>query len=138
MPHNFSGPVHRHWDELEICQVGVRASEGKLFVAVFNLRDEKKEKIKEISGVKNIDFAQYSKDDIWDYGKTDNKKTYAEAVNKYKNETADISFTAESNILTIKNSQEISTKKLNENIAFIENGTTYIDQEYVGDILEQP
>lgn len=52
--------------------------------------------------------------------------------------TADISFTAESNILTIKNSQGISTKKLNENIAFIENGTTYINPEYVGDILEQP
>ena len=133
-----SDKLDSYWDELEICQVGVRASEGKLFVAVFNLSDEKKEKIKEISGIKNIDFAQYSKDDIWDYGKTDNKKMYAEAVNKYKNETADISFTAESNILTIKNSQGISTKKLNENIAFIENGTTYINPEYVGDILEQP
>lgn len=133
-----SDKLDSYWDELEICQVGVRASEGKLFVAVFNLSDEKKEKIKEISGIKNIDFAQYSKDDIWDYGKTDNKKTYAEAVNKYKNETADISFMAESNILTIKNSQGISTKKLNENIAFIENGTTYINPEYVGDILEQP
>lgn len=64
-----SDKLDSYWDELEICQVGVRASEGKLFVAVFNLSDEKKEKIKEISGIKNIDFAQYSKDDIWDYGK---------------------------------------------------------------------
>lgn len=133
-----SDKLDSYWEKLEICQVGVRASEGKLFVAVFNLTDEKEEKIKDISGIKNIEFAQYSKDDTWDYGKNDKKNAYDEAINKYKNEILDISFIEESNILKIKNSQGISIKKLNENIAFIENGTTYINPEYVGDILEQP
>lgn len=63
-----SDKLDNYWNQLEIVQVGVRQIDNGLFVGCFNLTDYKKENIKRISGIDNIEFKEFSEDDVWDIG----------------------------------------------------------------------
>ena len=98
-----SNKLDGHWEELEIVQVGIRINEGKLYVACFNLNEEKKEKIRNISDIENIEFTEFGKEDFWsgaDDIVTDDYLT--DVISEYVCERKSIMFFPNSNIISIK------------------------------------
>lgn len=135
-----SNKLDGHWEELEIVQVGIRINEGKLYVACFNLNEEKKEKIRNISDIENIEFTEFGKEDFWsgaDDIVTDDYLT--DVISEYVCERKSIMFFPNSNIISIKDkNNEVTEVQLEETFSFVDrNGITYVNPEYIKYLLQE-
>ena len=125
-------------EELQIIQIGVRETKNCLFVGVRNLTEYKKDRIKEISGIENIEFKEVTDKDIWE---NEPKSDYniIEEVSSYKNESVEISFIPNESYITISGFNGTVTKeKIPESFSFInEKDVTYINPQYLSDLIQE-